>query len=56
MHWYNWVANILFMLLVLFALFMLVVGWIYRDKREPDLTGQSDRQKKNDDYDTFPYV
>ena len=36
-------------------LWLIVCSIIYRDKPSNDLTGQSERQKKNDDYNTDYY-
>jgi uncharacterized membrane protein len=48
----TYIANTLFILHLLFWIWMIVCSIIYRDKPSNDLTGQSERQKKNDDYNT----
>jgi preprotein translocase subunit SecG len=48
----TYIANTLFILFILFCVWFIVCSIIYRDKPSNDLTGQSERQKKNDDYNT----
>ncbi len=45
-------AYIEYILLVLFILFIIfaICAFIYRDEESKDFTGQSERQKQNDDY------
>lgn len=45
-----YIANIFFILLILFCLYIILVSRIYRDKPSNDLSGQSERQEKNNDY------
>ncbi len=51
----TYIANTLFILFLLFWVWFIVCSIIYRDKPSNDLTGQSERQKKNDDYNTDYY-
>jgi hypothetical protein len=51
----TYIANTLFILFLLFWVWVIVCSIIYRDKPSNDLTGQSERQKKNDDYNTDYY-
>ena len=51
----TYIANTIFVIFLLFCLWLIVCSIIYRDKTSNDLTGQSERQKKNDDYNTDYY-
>jgi hypothetical protein len=51
----TYIANTLFILFILFWVWFIVCSIIYRDKPSNDLNGQSERQKKNDDYNTDYY-
>jgi preprotein translocase subunit SecG len=51
----TYIANTIFVLFILFCIYLIVCSIIYRDKPFNDFTGQSERQKKNDDYDTNYY-
>jgi len=51
----TYIANALFILIILFLVWFIVCSIIYRDKPSDDLTGQSERQKKNDDYNDNYY-
>jgi len=51
----TYIANTLFILILLFWVWFIVCSIIYRYKPSNDLTCQSERQKKNDDYDTSYY-
>lgn len=46
----TYIANTIFVVFLLFCLWLIVISIIYRDKPSNDLTGQSERQKKNEDY------
>lgn len=53
----TYIANGIFIIFILFWTWFVVCSTIYRHKPGNDSTGhQSERQKKNDDYDTdyFP--
>lgn len=49
------IANIIFILFILFCLWFLICSIIYRDKPANDVSGQSERQKRNDDYNNYYY-
>lgn len=44
------IANALFIIFILFCLWFIVGSIIYRDKTSPFEGSQSERQKKNEDY------
>jgi preprotein translocase subunit SecG len=49
----TYIANTLFILIILFWVWFIVCSIIYGYKPSNDLTGQkSERQEKNDDYNT----
>lgn len=50
-----YVGNVLFCSIILFIIWFIVCSIIYRDKPSNDFTGQSERQKRNDDYNNDYY-
>jgi predicted membrane channel-forming protein YqfA (hemolysin III family) len=48
----TYIANGFFILIVLFNVWFIIGSIIYREKEPDDLSGQRDRQEKNDDYNT----
>ncbi len=52
----TYIANGFFILFVLLHVWLIMGSIFYREKKDDDLTyngsGQSDRQKRNDDYNT----
>jgi TM2 domain-containing membrane protein YozV len=51
----TYIANTLFIISILFIIWFVVCSIIYTDKPSNDLTGQSERQKRNDDYNNDYY-
>ena len=51
----TYIVNGIFILFVLFIVWFIICSIIYRDKEGDNFLGQSDRQKKNDDYNTDYY-
>jgi preprotein translocase subunit SecG len=52
----TYIANTLFIIIILFVIWFVVCSIIYRYKPSNDLTGQqSERQKRNDDYNNDYY-
>lgn len=51
----TYIANIIFIIFILFCIWFMICSIIYRDKSSNDDSGQSERQKKNDDYNTDYY-
>jgi len=51
----TYIANTLFIISILFIIWFVVCSIIYTDKPSNDLTGQSERQKRNDDYNNDCY-
>jgi TM2 domain-containing membrane protein YozV len=51
----TYIANTLFIIIILFIIWFVVCSIIYIDKPSNDLTGQSERQKRNDDYNNDCY-
>ena len=52
----TYIANTLFIIFILFVIWFVVCSIIYRDQPSNDLTGQSERQKRNDDYNNDYYL
>ena len=52
----TYIANTIFVLVILFVIYLIVVSYIYRDKSPKDNTGQSERQERNDDYNNDYFV
>ena len=50
-----YIANTLFIIFILFVVWFVVCSIIYRSQPSNDLTGQSERQKRNDDYNNDYY-
>lgn len=50
-----YVVNILFCSIFLFIIWFIVGSIIYKDKPSNDFTEQSERQKRNDDYNNDYY-
>jgi flagellar biosynthesis/type III secretory pathway M-ring protein FliF/YscJ len=51
----TYIVNTLFIIIILFIIWFVVCSIIYKDKPSNDLTGQSERQKRNDDYNNDYY-
>ena len=51
----TYITNTLFIIFILFVIWFVVCSIIYRDQPSNDLTGQSERQKRNDDYNNDYY-
>jgi hypothetical protein len=51
----TYIVNVIFILFILFIVWFIICSIIYREKDGDDFSGQSDRQKKNDDYNTDYY-
>jgi hypothetical protein len=51
----TYIANTLFIIIILFIIWFVVCSIIYIDKPSNDLTGQSERQKRNNDYNNDYY-
>lgn len=52
-----YIANSIFIIFILFCAWFMACSIIYRDKSlNDDSNTQSDRQKKNDDYNTDYYI
>ncbi len=51
----TYIANTIFILFILFFVWFVIGEIIYKDKPYNDFTGQSERQKKNDDYNNNYY-
>ncbi len=51
----TYIANTIFILLLLFFACFVVGCTIYGDRPRNDFAGQSERQKKNDDYNNDYY-
>jgi hypothetical protein len=48
----TYIANTIFIIFILFCLWLIICSLIYKDKPSNNFIGQSERQKKNDDYNT----
>ena len=51
----TYIVNVIFILFVLFIVWFIICSIIYREKNGDDFSVQSDRQKKNNDYNTDYY-
>jgi len=51
----TYIVNVIFILFILFIVWFIICSIIYREKDGDDFSAQSDRQKKNDDYNTDYY-
>lgn len=52
----TYIANTIFILFIIFCIWFIICSIVYSDKPCNDLSGQSERQKKNEDYDTDYYL
>jgi len=51
----TYIANTIFILMILFIIWIIVCSIIYKDKPYNGPDSQSDRQKKNEDYNDNYY-
>lgn len=51
----TYIVYTIFIIVILLCVWFIVCSIIYRDKPSNNLNGQSERQKKNNDYNTDYY-